>query len=265
MSKFFLKGPIPLLPQNAPLGGLLSIKFVALLIIHLMFACRTIALEHALLSSYRIFSYYKVKPIEPLIPQEYRLIVYFIPCFISLFVNIYKLSTTTNGMLGYFKNYPQFVIGPMFSPIMFEGNSPTNNTNNQHPLRIWKLGTIINSLFIGCLPPIILLVSDHIRGIPSWKFNDPNDTGVSLDQESTSLIKSPYGNTYFAVTTFLSFLVLTLIVFLNDTICKCTQPCLEPQTIDSLTSNNADEEDLASECGNNENISLQVFYNLHFI
>ena len=81
MAKFYLKGPIPLLPQNAPLGGLLSLKFILTLIIHLLFGARTICLEHALLSSYRS-ALYDSK--EPLIPEEYRLMVYFLPCLISL-------------------------------------------------------------------------------------------------------------------------------------------------------------------------------------
>ena len=70
MAKFFLKGPISLLPQTAPLGGLLSLKFLAFVFLHIMFTTRTITLEHALLSSYRQNKYgsdYQ-EPIETVIP-----------------------------------------------------------------------------------------------------------------------------------------------------------------------------------------------------
>jgi hypothetical protein len=174
-------------------------------------------------------------------------------------------------MWKYFTAYPQFIIGPMFSPIMFEGIPPNSNQNCKHPLRIWKLGSIINSLFIGCLPSIILLVSEHVRGVSFWDFDYKY-------QENTSLFKSSYGNTIFASLTLTFFLFLTLIVFLNNTIfncsstcskgcnfdcCQCTEPCLDPEINDS--SNNADDEDLASEPGNIENIALKVFYNSYFL
>ena len=43
----------------------------------------------------------------------------------------------------------------MFSPLMFEGN-PEERDDNAPPVRVWKLGSIVNSVFIGCLPQILL-------------------------------------------------------------------------------------------------------------
>ena len=250
MAKFYLKGPIPLLPQNAPLGGLLSPHFIAVALLHTSFVCRTIAIEHSFLSSYR--NGYG-KSIDPLISEEYRLVVYLTPCIISLIANIGRISSTTTKMIPYFKRYPQLIVGPMFSPIMFEGHPPSE-TQHKYPLRIWRLGTVINSLFMGCLPPVILIITEHVRGVPSW--------GFGKWQESTALFKSPYANTIFASITFFFFLSLTLILFLNDKIGKCSQPCLEPQVSGPNSMSNegdgSNESNGASTSGNEENIPLEV-------
>ena len=48
ITKFFVKGPLPILPQNAPLAGLLSAKFFLLMCLNTMFVVRTFSLEGAL-------------------------------------------------------------------------------------------------------------------------------------------------------------------------------------------------------------------------
>ena len=57
ITKFFVKGPLPILPQNAPLAGLLSVKFFLLMFLNTMFVVRTFCLEGAFFSSYRIHQY----------------------------------------------------------------------------------------------------------------------------------------------------------------------------------------------------------------
>ena len=57
MTKFFVKGPLPILPQEAPLGGVLSAKFLTLLLLNTMFVIRTFCLEAAFFTSYRIDSF----------------------------------------------------------------------------------------------------------------------------------------------------------------------------------------------------------------
>merc|ERR1719367_2239999 len=53
MTKFFLKGPLPILPLDAPLAGVLSFRFITLLLLNTMFVVRTFCLEASLFTSYR--------------------------------------------------------------------------------------------------------------------------------------------------------------------------------------------------------------------
>merc|ERR1711873_102100 len=40
MTKFFLQGPLPILPKNSPVNGLISLPFVCMLLINAMFGVR---------------------------------------------------------------------------------------------------------------------------------------------------------------------------------------------------------------------------------
>ena len=76
MSKFFVKGPLPILPQNAPLGGVLSSKFFTLMLLNTMFVVRIFCLEASFFSSYRGYDVnFERLAIEPLISEEYRLVL----------------------------------------------------------------------------------------------------------------------------------------------------------------------------------------------
>ena len=150
ITKFFLKGPLPILPQNAPLGGVLSIKFFILFFLNTMFFVRTFCIESSLFTSYR--HRYKDN-IDPLITEEYRLVFYLIPGIVSFLINITKLALSVKPTdFRYFKKFPQFLLCPMFCPLMFEGN-PDQGDVNQPPVRVWKLGSILNSFFMGCIQP----------------------------------------------------------------------------------------------------------------
>ena len=68
ITKFFVKGPLPILPQDAPLAGILSVKFFLLFVLNTMFVVRTFCLEGATFSRYREGS---PRDIDPLIPEEF--------------------------------------------------------------------------------------------------------------------------------------------------------------------------------------------------
>ena len=146
ITKFFIKGPLPILPQDAPLAGVLSVKFLTLLLLNTMFVIRTFCIEGSLFSSYKSRNQ---DNIDPLIPEEYRLVFYLLPCLVSFLINIIKLARSIKPKdFRYFKKFPQFLLCPMFCPFMFEGN-PDRAGDNQPPVRVWKLGSILNSFFIG--------------------------------------------------------------------------------------------------------------------
>ena len=167
MSKFFVKGPLPVLPENAPLAGVLSSKFFTLLFLNTMFVVRTFCLEASFFSSYRgVDDDYNSMSIDPLIPEEYRLVIYLIPGLLSFVINLVKLAFSMKFKdLRYFKRFPQFILCPMFSPLMFEGN-PDQQDDNEPPVRVWKLGSVVNSVYIGCLPQILLVTMDIYRQVP---------------------------------------------------------------------------------------------------
>ena len=154
ITKFFLKGPLPILPQNAPIAGLLSVKFLVLLLLNTMFVIRTFCLEYSFFTSFRgTFQ----DNIDPLIPEEYRLVIYLLPGLFSFLINLLKLGLSMKPRdFRYFQSSPQFILCPMFSPLMFEGN-PDENSKNDQPIRVWKVGSILNSLFMGCLPQVLLV------------------------------------------------------------------------------------------------------------
>ena len=229
LTKFFLKGPLPILPQNAPLAGLLSLKFFALLLLNTMFVVRTFCLEAAVFSSYRISKWAKLSNIDPLIPEEYRLIIYLLPGLLSVIINLTKLVFSMKiEDFRYFNKFPQFIISPMFCPLMFEVNP--DREVNAPPVRVWKLGSIFNSVFIGCLPQILLVIMDQYRQVPTWY---RNTEGQPYPPDSNALIKHPHGNTIFSITSLLSYLLLTIIFFAwerifnkNGFLCKiCKTRC----------------------------------------
>ena len=207
MTKFFVSGPLPLLPQNAPLAGVLSMKFAILFLLNTMFVMRTFCIEASFFSEY--FGTCESR-IYALIPQEYRLHVYFLPGTIPFVVNLIRLLLTAKHTnLKYFLKYPQFILCPIFCPLMFEGNSEENRKTKE-PIRVWKFGSILNSISLGCIPQLLLLTLDHYKRVPYWNFNGDSN------HDTNALLKYPYGNTIFSVTTFILYLCLTIIFFVRD-------------------------------------------------
>ena len=220
-SKFFLCGPIQFLPKSRLFDGLLSIPFLTLCLLNCMFGMRTVCIESAFFSSYRYENettwHVDSKGIDPVISPEMRLPVYFAPCLISFLVNALRLWWTTKGLGKYFIKYPQFLLAPCFTPFLFEGCG--KDTSQGHcKIQIWKFGSIMNALYIGIFPQCILLYMDYYKGVHSWKF-----IGNKLWEEeekpvfeiNDALFKHPLGNSIFAITSGVFYLILIILFFGN--------------------------------------------------
>ena len=83
--------------------------------------------------------------------------------------------------------YPQFLISPCFTPFMFEGSESTNQQGDPK-LKIWKWGTIINAIYIGCIPQFILCITDYYKGVHQWKFSTDIDNELIFEMENQGLM-----------------------------------------------------------------------------
>ena len=258
MSKFFLTGPIQFLSKDSALNGLLSIPFLSLCLINTMFGVRIVCLESAFFTSYRYESFnvttqsFVNTQIHPIISPQYRLLVYVAPCVIPFLINALKLLCTRKGSQKYFLEYPQFLVSPCFTPFMFEWYETTNQ-QGQCKVKIWKLGTIINSVYIGCIPQCILCFTDYYKGVHTWEFvgfagNDFEVENVHNDNND-ALFKSQYGNSIFASTTAIFFLLLITLFFGSDTLfrergihfrCLTILCCPSPKPCINLTDSDLD-------------------------
>ena len=227
MAKFFLNGPIPILSKDSPLNGLISLPFICTLLINIMFGCRVICIESAFFSSYRLQSYYDdergvvQKTIDPIFAPEYRLLVYLAPSFLSFAINAMRLLTTGANIRAYIKKYPQLLIANCFTPFMFEGCEDDS-------IRVWRLGSIFNAFFIGCLPQAVLVLMDYQRGVPNWDFISLALERELIYENNDALFKSRHGNSLFAIVSGVFFLFLITLTFFTEKIfkshgihCKC--------------------------------------------
>ena len=201
MTKFFLSGPIPILPKNYPANGLISLPFLCMLMINSMFAVRIICIENSFFSSYRYERRYLderhdfSKRIDPIIDTKYRILVYLTPCLISFIINGVKLLTSGTKFMQSIRTYPQILIASCFTPF---------------------------------LPQIVLLVMDRYRGVTSWDFLGFALTPEFIWENNDALFRSSYGNSLFAIISFVFFFFLILLTFFTHKIfkvfgeyCKC--------------------------------------------
>ena len=230
MTKFILSGPLALLPKETPLNGMISTQFGLAFLLNLMFGLRIFAMEFIFFTSYHHYdfsnSYGNVsdfqdldlelqkfhQSIEPILQPEYRLMIYLAPCALSLLINVLRLAFTARTSGNFFVRYPQFILSPMFSPFMYEGCQE----NDQGPsrgnrIRVWMLGSILNSFFIGVLPHLVLIFSDFARGVTSWEFKKSDIANHKVSQ-TDALIKHPYGNLIFSLIS-ISFFTLVILAF----------------------------------------------------
>ena len=214
-----------------------------------MFGFRIVCIESAFFASYRLQSLnfttqlFDTKEIQHIMPPEYRILMYLAPCTIPFLINGLRLWCTTKGLRKYFMKYPQFIIAPCFTPFLFEGPE-TNDQESGQQLKIWRWGTIVNAIYIGCVPQCILCFTDYYKGVYDWEF-DASYTNLEdrilIQENNDAILKSNYGNTIFAATTATFFLILIIFFFgseelhkergihlgcLNIPCCPCTEPCI---------------------------------------
>ena len=271
MAKFFLVGPIQILSKKYPLNGILSLPFVSLVFLNLMFGVRIICVEHAFFTTYLEQGFNATKSIDPVIPTEFRLLAYLCPPFLSFAINAAKLACSTRGMETYLLKYPQFLIAPCFTPFMFEGYKD-NTATNQYQLRVWKKGTLVNAIYLGCLPQCVLIVVEYYKGVPSFYF-DYEDWWYD---DALFKFSMQYGGIAFAFVSSTIFCFLTFRMFCSDIIfkskckpvhllcCPCPQNCFadtdaHPNEIETPSALDVDND--VSEEGLSLNSSLQQSVN----
>ena len=208
-----------ILPKDYPLNGLVSFPFVCMLLINCMFGIRVLCIENAFFSSYGYERHFMdgrriLNTIFPIIAPDYRILVYLTPVMISFSINLFRLLITGKEFRKYVRRYPQILIACCFTPFMFEGCK----VHNRYSIRIWKCGTVLNALFIGCLPQVLVFVMNIYRGITEWDFLGSALLTEGIYESNDSLIKSPYGNLYFAITSGVIFLILIILAFYTDRI-----------------------------------------------
>ena len=232
ITKFQLNGPFTALPRNSALSGTLSTPFFLTLVLNTMFGVRIFLLESIFFSTYRLtkppvhfntthydhlIDYAKgnyTSSIEPIIAPEYRLLVFLFPCAISMLANAIRLSFTIRGSRTFLVRFPQFLVTPAFSPLMFEGVD-SNQKNNDYPIKVWKVGSVINAIFIGIIPPIALLISDFQRGITKWEFNQTNFNNFN-SEFNDAIFKHILGNTVFSLTCLALFSTIIVLFFFSE-------------------------------------------------
>ena len=236
MTKTLLSGPLSVLPKTAPVAGMVSINFLCVLFLNLMFAFRLLAIEAMFFSSYFLINGDKANlvthgtindEIPATLPAEYRLLMYLLPAIISILVNAIKMAFTYRGLGGLLLRHPHFALAPGFSPFMFEGVKVVGQ-ESQYSLRIWKMGTLFNAIFMGIMPHISLIVADFGRGVTAWPFFRDDE---SVWEINNALIKSPYGNVIFSATALVLFTFIIPMTLLNDRIFPSCQPCILPNSL----------------------------------
>ena len=228
MAKFFLVGPVPILSKRYPLNGMLSLPFVNLVFLNLMFGVRIICIEHGFFTSYVQQGLDSTcrKSIDPVIPTEFRLLAYFIPCLVSFIINVGKLTWSTRSMGPYLLKYPQFLLAPCFTPFMFEPYKDCGN-NYEYKLRVWKKGTLANAFYLGCLPQCVLVAMEYYKGVPSFYF-DCDGEDVALFNEALFKFNMQYGGIGFALLSSIVFSFLIFRMFCTDSIFKNQSTICKP-------------------------------------
>ena len=234
ISKFYLIGPLRLISQDSPLSGICSFPFLGHLFLNFGFVLRIYAIEHSLFSEYIIssssYSYDKwgitTKSIPAMLHYKYRLIFYLIPVLPSLMLNIVSLYQTLNikSLCKLFLNFPQYLITSCFTPFIFKGaiELDENKRTSHFKLKIHRIGSMINAIYIIFIPQVMLIISDVCRGVIDWEFTSSDnkwvDANLNKDLETNSgLTKHPLGNILFAIAAIVSYAaVLILLIRKNS-------------------------------------------------
>ena len=153
------------------------------------------------------------------------------PCIIPFLINIWTLWPTIKGSWRYFLKYPQFLVSPCFTPFVFK-SCEASAQQGEYKIKIWKFGTILNALYIGCIPQCILCIAHFYRGIHQWEFIGRESNEVeAVFERNDAIFKSQFGNVLFATTTALFFFLLIIYFFGSKSClnvigisCRCPNP-----------------------------------------
>ena len=236
MSKYQLLAPV----NNKPIDNLCSIKFLGLIFLNTFFIVRLYSIENIL------FSYYQYYPntlkdgsldpylIEPMIPLSYkhvRLIFYFLPAYISIMANLMRLKYTKASLKDIFITSPQLLILPGFSPFIYEQvPSPNFRSNETTQLKIWRLGSIANGIYMGVAPSIALITSEYLRGITEFEFDPTQQTAKTYANSSLNLLFStPIANVVFASVYILVSGLVMFTIYGDISVCCCKTSMKEEQ------------------------------------
>ena len=208
MSKYFLASRHHILPQKGPAGGLLSIRFLGLIILNTMFAARLLCIESVFFSWYSLKEYPESKgymeyaiwiPTEALISQPYmRIVIFFAPTVFPIIFNLITLARSSKQWKRLILSEPQILISPGFCPIIFRCVKAKSSHDQETPnVYVWKLASIINAIYLGVLPQILMIAAHYMRGLDDLTHGKFSSKGQP-DLVSNSLILSEYGNVIFA-------------------------------------------------------------------
>ena len=139
LAKFFLVGPIPIIPKNAPLLGLASVRFITVFLLCTMATIRMICLETIFFSYYA--RYNSTTPEEEpsfhipalITDPRLRVVVYLIPPMLTILLNFGIMAKTGNlkDTFAILSEYPQIIISAGFTPFIFKYQSVHENDNSE--------------------------------------------------------------------------------------------------------------------------------------
>ena len=76
-------------------------------------------------------------------------------------------------------------------------DDPAQQTRN-FKIKVWKLGSLFNAIYLIFIPQTVLVFSDVLRGVTDWKFIAVKDTLEAFSQvfleKNSSILNHPYGN-----------------------------------------------------------------------
>ena len=146
--------------------------------------------------------------------------MYLLPMIPSFFINLISLkkSLPLKTLFQLFFAFPQYLISPCFSCLMFEGVTVHDQVQRKtnFKLKLWKIGSIINAVYIILVPQAFLVCSDVWRGVTKWKFTRRKDIYEAAShgfvEKNSALIKHQHGNVFFSIA--VSLVSLIVLVFL---------------------------------------------------
>ena len=127
-------------------------------------------------------------------------------------MNLVHLKQSKAGLTKILKLHPPILVIPGFSPFMFEGEKNFKVKQDGEPeIRIWKLGSILNCIYIGIVPSITLVISDCLRGVVYKDFTPSHDIDKYSNSSFNLLFSFSLANTVFVIV----YLLVSIPIMIN--------------------------------------------------